>query len=117
MTNTDPTATTVELTVGRETRTVALTTFGGHGPDLAERAYIFGVVATIGNGVARYPAEVMLWALDRHPNARGTKVTDSAGRVWAYGLNTTVRNRQARLVGWTDTVGATNSTRTNDRVN
>lgn len=100
---------TVTITVGRETRTVQARTY--YNLDEADRVSVVDrVVATIGNGVARYPDALRLSRLrdgDR-PRPGTTKVTDTGGRVWTYHMGTCVRNRQARIVGWADTAGITN---------
>jgi hypothetical protein len=94
-------------------RTVQADTITWQGEDKAndpDRAFVHGVVGTIGRGVARYPTTLLLNRVrdgDR-PRPRTTKVTDTDGRKWDFHLGTVIRNRQAMIVGWSDEVGITN---------
>jgi len=103
-----PQTTTVTITVGRETRTIEAST--RRNIDETHFLAIDGVAGTIGAGSARYPATLLLHRLREGQSARsrGTLVTDSEGRQWTYHMQTCIRNRQARIVGWADTAGITN---------
>jgi hypothetical protein len=94
---------TADITVKGKTRNVELFVYG-------DRATVFGVVGTIGNGTARYPADIMLWDIEKYPTAakKPYHTTDSNGTKWAYDMGTMIRNRPARVVGWTDEAGVTN---------
>jgi hypothetical protein len=99
---TSSTKPTADIEVAGKTRNVELFVF-------RDRATVFGVVGTIGNGSARYPADLMLWNVADYPNIKKPyHTTDSNGTTWAYDMGTMVRNQHARVVGWTDDVGATN---------
>lgn len=69
------------------------------------------VVATIGAGSARYPDALELWA--RKPGeatpSGHTRVVAADGSEWSFHLGTCIRNRQARIVGWADSLGVTNA--------
>lgn len=101
---------TIELALFGETRTCDLHAYAcGDGM----RGYVFGLVGTIGQGVARYPSTLILSRFSEpgdRPLYRGNKTaTASDGTKWQFHLSTTIRNRSnARFVGWTSTVGATN---------
>lgn len=95
---------TVKIAVAGEVREVtADITPAGH----AITGDIFA--ATIGRGAARYSSPVLLWPVQDGKVHGGCKVTtDEQGRQWQYHLQTCVRNRQARIVGFVATVGLTN---------
>lgn len=95
---------TVEITLAGVTKTVTI--------DIAPfKAFVQDlVVATIGQGVARYPSHLDMWPVEEGKSTHAnTVVTDAEGKKWHYHLGTSVRNRQARIVGWADDKGITNS--------
>lgn len=109
---TEPTEITVTLNLFGEQREVTVegyVSYHDH-PGTIWRASVYGLVGTIGRGAARYPTTLLLNRLYDGESAfrRGTVVTDQLGRKWTYHLGTVIRNRQAQIVGWKDTVGATN---------
>lgn len=100
--------TMVTITVDGVTREVEASTYAPL--DETHSIHVYGVVAVIGRGRARYPSTVNLHRLrDEDPRRPGTTtVTDSEGRKWTYHLGTVVRNRQASVVAWQDVAPATN---------
>ena len=109
---TEPLEITVTLNLFGESREVTVegyVSYHDH-PGTIWRASVYGLVGTIGRGAARYPTTLLLNRLYEgdNPRNRGTQVTDQLGRIWTYHLGTVIRNRQARIVGWLDTAGATN---------
>jgi hypothetical protein len=101
--------TEVEIEVGGVARTVTAASYLSL--DETHAIHVPGVVAVIGRGVARYPAQVTLHRRQPgSPQPRGTElVVDSEGREWTYHLGTCVRNRQARIVAWDDVEQVTNN--------
>ncbi len=103
---------TAEITVGGVTRTIELaeTSMTRNPTGSARRAFVPGVVATIGQGRARYPDVLLLNRVQdgESTRGRGEVVTDSSGRVWTYHMETVVRNRQAWIVAWEDEAPVTN---------
>lgn len=100
--------TTVEITAFGQTRTLEIRSWGTtHGAHTTTDVF----VATIGRGAARYPINLDLHKLaDGATAPRGTTVVTAAnGHRFTWHLGTTVRNRQARIVGWADTAGVTNA--------
>lgn len=105
------TTTTAPVTIAGVTREVEISyTPQPAGENMRENTYVGGAVAQIGRGAARYPAPLFLWHVTAEfPAPRGVKTTTAAdGSVWAYGPDTNVRNRQARIVGWESEVARTN---------
>jgi len=104
------TKTTVDITVADETRNVAISYHRCEDGSIGN-APVYGVVGTIGRGSARYPTAVVLFSLaEGETPHRGNRVTTAAdGSRWQYHMGTCIRNRQARIVGWADTAGITNS--------
>lgn len=100
--------TRVTVTVGGVSRDV---TAYSYAPLAATHAlHVDGVVAIIGRGTARYPAEIMLYRVEGSGVHRGNATTaDSVtGALWQYNLRTAVRNRQARIVAFADVAAPTN---------
>ena len=99
----------LEISVRGETRTVEATTWQ---PLDDAHALHTGKLftATIGRGVARYPAGLILFrvAEGERPQPGNKVVTDEAGRRWEYHMGAVVRNRQAMIVGWDDVATPTN---------
>jgi hypothetical protein len=102
-------STTAPLNLFGESRTVELRFLIR--ADGSGIGHVPGFVATIGRGVARYPDTLTLWLVQEGQKAhRGNYTTvDAEGRTWQFHLSTCVRNRQARIVGFADTAGITNS--------
>lgn len=99
--------TKITMTFDGETREVEAYTWGD---DFAHGVHTDPIfVATVGRGIARYPASVRFSLVtDGKIFAGCTKVFDNQGNTFQYHLQTSVRNRPARIVGWADSKGITN---------
>lgn len=106
---------TAPITINGVTRTVTISSYTSLDETHVAHTPWNSVVATIGRGTARYPTALGLYPVrDGVPHHRGNTVTtDAEGRRWQYHLQTCVRNRQARIVGWND--GATAATNAVDQ--
>lgn len=101
------TTTKIQVELFGETRTVEASTYGTTFDNGAWTENIF--VATIGRGAARYPTAIRFSpVVNGKVFAGNTKVTDTEGRTFQFHTQTTIRNRQARIVGWATTAGITN---------
>jgi Rieske Fe-S protein len=71
-------------------------------------AIVTGLVGVIGAGSARYPATI---TLDPVPAGQAGAMTpvDQNGQAWAYSMKCRIRQQRARITGWEDTAGRTNS--------
>lgn len=97
--NTTPN-TTADITVAGQTRTVTIEPINDGARALTD--YVFA--SQIGAGIKRYPANMLLVAVKEGAPVRRDTVIDSTGKAWRMSLAAVTRNRQARIVGWDDTV-------------
>lgn len=102
---------TATIKVGGVAREVEVHAWGRGDSTEPEVAVLHSVVGTIGRGAARYPTSLTLWRVEdgKRPHPGNEVTTDDAGRVWQYHYGTCIRNRQARIVGWADVAGITNT--------
>ena len=91
---------TAEITIFGQTRTIEIRPINDGARALTD--YVFA--SQIGAGVKRYPANMLLVAAKEGAPVRRDTVTDSTGKAWRMSLSAVTRNRQARIVGWDDTV-------------
>jgi Rieske Fe-S protein len=97
---------TLDITVAGDTRTVTVQAAYRDGEPMM--AIVTGLVGVIGAGSARYPATITLDPADTAPRGAHT-ATDQDGQLWTYTMNCRIRQARARVTGWENTAGRTNS--------